>query len=589
MRTLYPYQQKVLEFMENNEKTHITTGGMLCLDMGLGKSICSLGLIFKHVKKIKKTLIVVPKSLLHNWEQEYIKYQKGREQIKFKTYYNVNLKECSFNENIILTTYDMIRLKFIFSQHYYDRIILDESQNIRNHKNIINKAVVELGNHSKKKWCLSGTPFFNNYMDMYSQCLFIGVSPFNIKNKWKKPTEEFLKEFRQDFCYIKKKKEVLTGDEKLKPIIHHNIKTELNNTENNIYNKFKQYLNVGNNSPNKTNHLNYLIKIRQSCCNIKVLSKINNCCSLCSTKTKNEFKCNHYLCNKCIGSRKLRKTLKKTKCYICKIDSTKFDKIKEIIDNVPDNDKIVIFTQWKTMAVELKKFLKKFNIKTHNINGSVHINERNNIIESFKTDSKRILLATIQTCGTGINLTIANHVILLDNWWNSSLENQAIDRLYRIGQLKEVNVYHITIKNTVERWINFKQRQKNIQSSILLEKNNKEYKMIGESYGIYQTSKKEKIHPDKIKRKQRFYSDSKMSKLSMSSCLGREKLYTYNVNPLLWIKRQSSARIIQKFFKSIVISKQFSKNRLTDILNKDVAGIICEYIFLNPVYTPLKF
>lgn len=568
MITLHNYQDKVIHFMENIEKDHIA-GGMLCLDMGLGKTYTSLGLIFRNINKTPITLIVVPKTLLYNWEQEFNKYKMGRENLTFKVYYNIEINKQSFKENIILTTYETIKKYEKFLQKTFNRIILDESQNIRNIKNQLNKQVVQLKGF--KKWCLSGTPFYNNYEDMYAQCKFIDIAPFNIKKNWKNPTELFLIDFRKNYCFILKKKDALVGNQQLPKINYHEINPKLNKTELEIYNQFKGFMNEGGNT------LNYLIKIRQSCCNTKVMTKVHNHCSICTDYTPRKFKCDHFICWNCY--RKRRNQTKK--CHICKIDSTKFDEILNIYKTTDKNEKIVIFSQWKGMIMLLKKYLSKKHIKSHIIHGGISLSERNQIIDSFKTDTKKILIATIQTCGVGINLTCANHVILLDSWWNASLEKQAIDRLYRIGQNKEVNVYHIIINNSIERWIQFKQRQKKIQEQILFnEEHNEEFRWLGESYGLYST-KKNSEHM----KSRRFINAKRMSKLCMNSYLDRNYLYTRDKE--IWAQRQGASRIIQRFFKRYVTNskvKQEVKQELDKHFYEDIANLIHGYTYHNSSY-----
>ena len=522
--------------------------------MGLGKTFTSLGLIFKHVKTVKKTLIVVPKTLLHNWESEYHKYQEGRNKIKFLRCYGSNMckqlkKQDFYDHNIILTTYETIKRNQIFWNFEFDRIIIDESQIIRNQHNHITKHMRKL--KARRKWCLSGTPFFNNYSDLYSQCDFIGIPPYNLKRNWKNPDENFLKQFRQEFCFILKKEQAI----KLPKIHHHNVNPLLNKKEQDIYDKFKWFLNCGGNT------LNYLIKIRQTCCNVKCLTKSPNHCAMCTmwTPDSGKFKCGHYLCGQCQGKRRRNK---KKECIVCRIKSTKFDKIKDIINQIPNEEKIVIFSQWKTMAKELKKYLRKKDIKSHIIDGSVDINKRNDIITSFKDYKKRVLIATIQTCGTGVNITRANHVILLDSWWNSALEKQAINRLYRIGQKREVNVYHINIKSSIEQWINYKQRQKKIQAQVLLnndEHQNEYFRWLKKSY------------------------PNKLNKTRLNSYIGRDKLRISHDPELVlkWIREQIAARKIQKFFKNYIAQKPKVKKQLDKKFGKDIGTLVYDFTYDN--------
>ena len=596
MINLYPYQNKVVKFMKEIEKDY-RSAGMINLEMGLGKSFISLALIFETIEDISKTLIIVPKSLLHNWENEYKRYQEGRNKLRFSNYYGLDISRGNFDENIILTTYDSVRLNNDYVNMTFDRVILDESQNIRNHKNSISKQIVNL--KCRKRWCLSGTPFYNNYSDLYAQCKFLGKEPFNKKKSWINPTQEFLDEFRKEFCYILKKKEVFKGNKALElpKLNHKNVKIELSKKERNIYNKFKDMLNEGGNT------LAYLIKIRQSCCNSKVMTKVLNSCSLCKSYTFKQYKCGHYICDICMDYKSRPSDyIKSHRCDVCKIDSTKFDAILKIINEMGKDEKMVIFTQWKNMASLLKKYLKKRDIKTHNIHGGVTLKKRNEMIEKYNNDNRKVLIATIQTCGVGINLTRANHVILIDSWWNESLERQAIDRLYRLGQKREVNVYHLNMKDTIERWINFKQTQKRIQNNILFEKNNEKYRSMGESYGIYSERRSNKTDPDKLKSVSRFYNEKKMSKLMLSSCLDRteaiESKSIINIETIrkelpimgsklnkktytLWEIRNKAARKIQEFMKKQVMTKEGRdevNKSLKNEMPQDMVNVILGYL-----------
>lgn len=136
--------------------------------------------------------------------------------------------------------------------------------------------------------------------------------------------------------------------------------------------------------------------------------------------------------------------------------STKIDKCLKIVENVINttNDKILIFSQFLGMIDLVQFFLKvKLNQKTLRYDGSLDSKEREKVISKFKDTSEsscRILCISLKAGGLGLNLTCANHVIMLDFWWNPAVENQAIDRAHRLGQRKKVKVYRIAIKETVE-------------------------------------------------------------------------------------------------------------------------------------------
>jgi SNF2 family DNA or RNA helicase len=143
------------------------------------------------------------------------------------------------------------------------------------------------------------------------------------------------------------------------------------------------------------------------------------------------------------------------------LSSAKFDQIVKIIQHAPDHDKLIVFSQWDHSLKLLGHQLTQSKICYLEYNGSLNISSRNNILEQFSKGESRVLLLTLGSGGIGLNLTCANHVILMDSWWNPALENQAIDRVYRIGQTKSVEVHRLCMKETIEEWMDKIKQEKN--------------------------------------------------------------------------------------------------------------------------------
>lgn len=143
-----------------------------------------------------------------------------------------------------------------------------------------------------------------------------------------------------------------------------------------------------------------------------------------------------------------------------KQSSAKFNKIFEIIDSAPSSDKLIVFSQWEHSLHILGNRLRERGVSHLQYNGSFDISERNQTIQEFRTGEKRVLLITLTSGGVGLDMSFANHVILLDSWWNQALEEQAIDRVYRIGQTKKVEVHRLYMNNTIEEWMVETKREK---------------------------------------------------------------------------------------------------------------------------------
>ena len=134
--------------------------------------------------------------------------------------------------------------------------------------------------------------------------------------------------------------------------------------------------------------------------------------------------------------------------------SSKMEKLFKIISSAGKNEKIIIFSHFVTMLAIISKELEKRNIPNLLLEGSLNEKKRRDLLHKFKNDKKyNIFLISIKVGGVGLNLNTANVVVIFEPWWNPAVENQAIDRINRIGQKKEMRVYKFVCNNTVEERI----------------------------------------------------------------------------------------------------------------------------------------
>ena len=138
-------------------------------------------------------------------------------------------------------------------------------------------------------------------------------------------------------------------------------------------------------------------------------------------------------------------------------ESGKMELLADILQNILDaGEKVIIFTQYVEMGKLIQELIsKKFKEEVLFLHGSQTLKEKTKIIDTFQEDKNyKIFVATLKTGGTGLNLTAAQNVIHYDLWWNPAVENQATDRVHRIGQENDVMVYRFITKGTLEETIN---------------------------------------------------------------------------------------------------------------------------------------
>lgn len=154
------------------------------------------------------------------------------------------------------------------------------------------------------------------------------------------------------------------------------------------------------------------------------------------------------------------------------INETQSIKIKEIVRHITDktgNHKILVFSQFVKMLALIKDELNKLNIEYEYLDGKSTIKQREQSVNNFQEDDNlRVFLISLKAGGTGLNLTAADYVYIVDPWWNPAVENQAIDRCYRIGQDKKVFAYRMICKNTVEeKIVSLQNKKKKIAGDII--------------------------------------------------------------------------------------------------------------------------
>ena len=417
-------------------------GGILADDMGLGKTVQVLTVILSYIQenkeKAKNSIIVCPSSLTLNWYNEIQKFTPTIKTLVISGDYLERKRkiETINNYQIVITSYDSLKRDIdLYTQYNFKYIVADEAQYIKNN-NTKNSKAVKLIN-AETKFALTGTPIENSLSELWS--IFDFIMPGYLY-KYKKFKELYeipiiknqdeekmnkLKKQIEPFILRRTKSEVLTElPDKTVTILSNEMKEE----QYSIYmsymaqarDEIMYQIDMKGFEKSQIKILSLLMRLRQICCHPKLfLSEYTG-------------------------------------------ESSKLNQCIEIIqDAVLGEHKILLFSSYTSMFEIIEEQLKKLKINYLKLAGQTKVGERIKLVDEFNTNKNiKVFLISLKAGGTGLNLTGADMVIHYDPWWNLSAENQATDRTYRIGQKKNVQVYKLITKNSIEEKIYELQQKK---------------------------------------------------------------------------------------------------------------------------------
>ena len=426
LRDYQKYGYRWLKYVTDN-----SLGACLADDMGLGKTLQAIALLAKiHEKKRRRSLVIMPKSLIYNWENEIARFTP---QLKIGVYYGINRDFKSLEDvQVILTTYGTVRNDIEnLMKHKFEIIVLDESQNIKNINSQTTKAVLLL--NAKKRIALSGTPIENNLLELYSLFRFLNPSMFGtvqmFTNNYIVPIQKYsdtstIKELRKKiypFLLRRVKKEVLKDlPDKIEKLIY----VDMNDEHRKYYEERRKYF---YSMLEKNNTVNGEVD------KFFVLQAINEL--------------RHIVSSPEIDDRKI-------------ISSKKEVLMENIIEAIENGHKVLVFVNYLSSIERICESLKENKIKFLKMTGQTK--DRQSLVDKFQNDSRyKAFVMTLKTGGVGLNLVSADTIFIYDPWWNKTIENQAIDRAYRLGQDKTVFAYKMIMKNTIEEKILKLQEMKN--------------------------------------------------------------------------------------------------------------------------------
>ena len=405
---LYDYQKKCLRWMAKRERAKEAPGGVLCLDMGLGKTILTMAVMAENPMK---TLIVVPTSLVAQWVSEFEKFTNHSPMVIDTTTSNKGLitKELLDTNPVIvmpITAFSAMSNNDdnLLLTYNFGRIVVDEAHLIRNKRTKSYRLICQMD--AEVKWCLTGTPIVKDDKNFSTLLEFIGIFKTNLVYAAK------------EFLYRVVKEDVFDLPKLVIEDLRGDFQTDV---EKNAYEDImfqgsvtlKAYKAYGD-SEGRMEMLKTLLRLRQCTANITMVPK---------NDSKDEF---------------------------YEGTSTKLKMLEGDIKASPIQ-KTLIFAHFHKEMTAIKDMLLSNGHKSVSINGNVSGDERVKAIKQFNEDSAtNFFIIQIAAGGVGLNLQTASRIYINGVDWNGTSETQAIARAHRIGQTKPVIVKRLIINDSID-------------------------------------------------------------------------------------------------------------------------------------------
>lgn len=417
--TLRPYQVEGYRYLEGMHKLGL--GVCLADDMGLGKTVQ----VLSHLEKMReerrdaRVLLVVPSSLIGNWESEMAKFAPS---ISYDIYHGSArcLQKCW----LTITTYGIAARDENLTAMEWDEIILDEAQYIKNPSTKASKALRAM--KRKHSVILTGTPIENNLMNLWSLMDWANEGLLGTKTGFAKYAKDIdlgsmsrLKAAIAPFILrrLKSDKSIINDlPDKIETTISASLTKSQLVLYNSVVSQTEEVITGKDEAQAKGLVLSAILKLKQICNHPDQYNGLD-------------------------GYRSA--------------DSGKFELLRELCSTIAENrESVLVFTQFREIIPALDSLLASvFGREGLVIDGSVSASKRTQLVRAFQNGNAPYMVLSLRAAGVGLNLTKARNVIHFDRWWNPAVENQATDRAYRIGQKHKVVVYKFVTRDTVEEKI----------------------------------------------------------------------------------------------------------------------------------------
>ncbi len=408
---LRPYQNEGVAWLQQMQAFEL--GALLADDMGLGKTLQAIACLRRH------TLIIAPTSVLPNWKRELHRF---RPQLKVSLYHGPS-RVWDTEADVIITSYGILRQDLdLLQKRLWEIVILDEAQTIKNPDSKVAQAAFQL--HSKFRVALSGTPVENRLEDLWSIFAFLNPGLLGTKKdfrvRWSKTIEDGdneaatrLRKILRPFILRRLKTQVAKD---LPPRIEKIMYSELWPEERKLYEAIyattrREVVAKLKAGGSIFEALEALLRMRQVCCHPSLVP----------------------------GQ-----------------EAGHSSKLTLLIDTLQialaEDHKALVFSQWTGLLDLVEPVLEAAGIRFLRLDGSTK--DRQTIVDQFQDPSgPPVLIMSLKAGGVGLNLTQADHVFILDPWWNPAAADQAADRAHRIGQQRNVMIHPLVALDTVEEKI----------------------------------------------------------------------------------------------------------------------------------------
>jgi SNF2 family DNA or RNA helicase len=366
-----------------------------------------------------KTLVVAPTSVVHNWSDEIRRFRPGLA----ACIYHGPKRALDPAADVTITSYPLLRLdEEILSATTWDTLVLDEAQSIKNPESQVARAAYRL--NARWRLTLSGTPVENRLDELWSQMHFLNRGLLggrrDFQDRYARPVAEGvdgvaarLRERIRPFVLRRLKQDVAP---ELPPRTDSILYCALGDAERQVYDAVRA-----------ATLESVVAKLREGGGVLAALEAL--------------LRLRQAACHPALVPGQTSDT------------SAKVDRLRESLETVvAEGHKALVFSQWTSLLDLIEPHLRRAEIDFTRLDGSTV--DRARVVAQFQDDTgPPVLLISLKAGGTGLNLTAADHVFLMDPWWNPAVEDQAADRAHRIGQDRPVLVYRLVAEDTVEERI----------------------------------------------------------------------------------------------------------------------------------------
>jgi superfamily II DNA or RNA helicase len=406
-------------------------GAVLADDMGLGKTLEALCAV------AGRTLVVCPRSVIHNWADEIRRFRPA---LRASIYHGPS-RALDARAEVVITTYAILRGDIdVLAAERWDTVILDESQTIKNPDSQVAQAAYQL--RAAFRVTLSGTPVENRLEELWSQMHFCNPGLLGGRSAFRDGLSRAieggdaaaaarLRQRIRPFLLRRTTREVLA---ELPPRSEAVLRCELAAHERELYDALllatrREVVQKLESGGGVMEALEALLRLRQAACDSALVP----------------------------GAPPPDKASSKVQRLLLALE-----------DAAADGHKALVFSQWTSLLDRVEPELRRAAIPFTRLDGQTR--DRAGVVAEFMApEGPPVMLISLKAGGTGLNLTAADHVFLLDPWWNPAAEDQAADRAHRIGQERPVLIYRIVAKDTVEERILELQAQKRALAGVALE------------------------------------------------------------------------------------------------------------------------